>query len=137
MKKFKTLVAVLAVGLVFGASAATTNDRWESNTDYFGNKQVWHQGTVERSMYEFDQKMKDEMDHVKGAFASASAMNNIPLDFNKNISVGVGVGGYKNGSAVAVAFGAHPEDTDVTFKMSAALDNKSNTTVGAGVAYGW
>lgn len=119
--------------LVLSSGSIASDNNWISpNLNH-----TFHEGTVNESWNRYIKDVDGKMDQVKAGFASASAMNNVPLGFSKTISLGLGVGGYKSGSAVAVAFGAHPENTNVTLKMSGAFDNKSNSTLGAGFAYSW
>ncbi|ASZ76374.1 hypothetical protein [Proteus phage PM2] len=130
--KITLVVATLTALLSINAMASSDNN-WISPTP----DHTFHEGTVNESWNMYNKDIDNKMDKMKAGFASSAAMNNIPLDFSKTITIGLGVGGYKSGSAVAVGFGASPENSNVSFKMSGAFDSESNTTVGTGLAFSW
>ena len=71
---------------------------------------------------------------ARRGIASIAAVAGIPgLDSGKQFSVGVGLGGFKNESALAIGANVRFAD-DVTGKLAVGL-NGSNSTVSAGIGY--
>ncbi|WP_340616388.1 YadA C-terminal domain-containing protein [Xenorhabdus entomophaga] len=63
-------------------------------------------------------------------------MTNIPFSNTNRFSVGMGLGQYHDGSAVAV--GAQAKLTEnVNIKASTSWNNAEGTVLGAGIAVGW
>lgn len=108
------------------------DDNWISN-----NGHTYHEGTVVESLNNYYKDSNKMYDKFNSALAGSMAVSSIPIDYSKSFSVGVGVGGYKNGTALGISAGGGPLDAPIKFKVSASFDNSSNSSVGAGLSYGW
>lgn len=79
-------------------------------------------------------QITENTNEARRGIASIVAVAGIPgLDSGKQFSMGVGVGGFKNESAVAIGANVRFSD-DVTGKLAVGL-NGSNSTVSAGVGF--
>ncbi|WP_340617384.1 YadA C-terminal domain-containing protein, partial [Xenorhabdus entomophaga] len=68
--------------------------------------------------------------------ASVAAMSNIPYVNNSIFSFGVGLGQYKNGSAVALGMQRKLSDS-VNIRASTSWNNSDSAVFGAGISIGW
>ncbi|AKA61979.1 hypothetical protein Pm5461_114 [Proteus phage vB_PmiM_Pm5461] len=134
MKYIKCMILLSSL-LSFAAwsnFADYNDDKWISNGSH-----TYHDGTVTETMNRYISSSSPVYDKLYSAIAGTMAVTSIPIDYTKSFSIGVGVGGYKSGSALGVSVGGKPSDTNIIFKVNASFDNESNSSVGAGLSYGW
>ncbi|PHM45125.1 adhesin [Xenorhabdus mauleonii] len=83
-----------------------------------------------------DNKINRVGKRANAGIAGVAAMTNIPYSNSDRFSVGVGLGKYHDGSAVAV--GAQAKLTEnVNFRASTSWNNDEGAVMGAGIAVGW
>ena len=98
---------------------------------------------LEQSKQYTDQKnaeLRSEIRRVqseeRAGIASITALSAIPEIAGKTFDVGVGVGSFKNSSAVAIGVHYRPSDNNV-FKLGVATAENSDPVIGAGFSCGW
>ncbi|MBD2824564.1 YadA C-terminal domain-containing protein, partial [Xenorhabdus szentirmaii] len=83
-----------------------------------------------------DNKINQVGKRANAGIASVMAMSNIPYGNTGRFSVGVGVGQYNNGSAIAI--GAQAKMTEnINIRASTGWNNAENVALGAGIAVDW
>ncbi|MDX7986870.1 hypothetical protein FE392_05925 [Xenorhabdus sp. 12] len=83
-----------------------------------------------------DNKINRVGKRANAGIAGVAAMTNIPYSNTDRFSVGVGLGKYHDGSAIAV--GAQAKLTEhVNFRASTSWNNDEGAVMGAGIAIGW
>ena len=79
--------------------------------------------------------LKDQKSEYRSGIASIAAMANIPVVPGQTFSAGLGLGNFKNETAVAAGANWNVNQ-NVTTKLSFGIE-RSNVTVGTGVAFGF
>ncbi|PHM45126.1 adhesin [Xenorhabdus mauleonii] len=83
-----------------------------------------------------DDKIKRVEKRANAGIASVLAMSNIPYGNTGRFSLGVGLGQYNNGSAIAI--GAQAKVTEnINIRASTGWNNAENVALGASVAIDW
>ncbi|OTA18156.1 adhesin [Xenorhabdus beddingii] len=91
---------------------------------------------MRRSVRQLDSKINRVEKRANAGIASVAAMTNIPFSNINRFSVGVGLGQYRDGSAIAL--GAQAKLTEkVNVRASTSWNNSEGAVLGAGVAIGW
>lgn len=91
---------------------------------------------VNKAKHELYKYVDDQNSKVKAGIASVVAMSNIPYMTDKTVSVGIGTGFFKGENAGAL--GVRVKATEwANFQVSAGYDSQHDTTVGAGLAFGF
>ncbi|MBI6550330.1 YadA C-terminal domain-containing protein, partial [Xenorhabdus lircayensis] len=91
---------------------------------------------MRQSVRQLDSKINRVEKRANAGIASVAAMTNIPFSNANRFSVGVGLGQYNDGSAIAV--GAQAKLTEnVNVKASTSWNNAEGAVMGAGIAIGW
>ncbi|WP_241098658.1 MULTISPECIES: YadA C-terminal domain-containing protein [Providencia] len=85
---------------------------------------------------QLDSKIDKRAQEANAGIASVAAMSNIPYATNTRFSAGVGVGNYKNGSAIA-AGAQYQLKENINLRSSVSWNNSDAAVIGAGVAFGW
>lgn len=85
---------------------------------------------------QLDSKIDKRAQEANAGIASVAAMSNIPYATNTRFSAGVGVGNYKNGSAIA-AGAQYRLKENINLRSSVSWNNSDSAVIGAGVAFGW
>ncbi|WP_272672032.1 YadA C-terminal domain-containing protein [Providencia sp. PROV158] len=85
---------------------------------------------------QLDSKIDKRAQEANAGIASVAAMSNIPYAINTRFSAGVGVGNYKNGSAIA-AGAQYQLKENINLRSSVSWNNSDAAVIGAGVAFGW
>ncbi|MEY0069144.1 YadA C-terminal domain-containing protein [Providencia rettgeri] len=85
---------------------------------------------------QLDSKIDKRAQEANSGIASVAAMSNIPYATNTRFSAGVGVGNYKNGSAIA-AGAQYQLKENINLRSSVSWNNSDSSVIGAGVAFGW
>ncbi|MBG5928379.1 YadA-like family protein [Providencia rettgeri] len=85
---------------------------------------------------QLDSKIDKRTQEANSGIASVAAMSNIPYATNTRFSAGVGVGNYKNGSAIA-AGAQYRLKENINLRSSVSWNNSDSAVIGAGVAFGW
>uniref|UniRef100_UPI0028055D2D YadA C-terminal domain-containing protein n=1 Tax=Xenorhabdus bovienii TaxID=40576 RepID=UPI0028055D2D len=73
---------------------------------------------------------------ANAGIASVSAMSNIPYSNNAQFSFGLGLGQYRNGSAVALGVQRKLNES-VNIRASTSWNNSDSAVFGAGISIGW
>lgn len=74
--------------------------------------------------------------HVNAGIAGVTAIASIPYINSEIFSLGVGIGNYQNGKAVAVG-AQYKIANNASVRLNISWDNTDNTGIGTGVAIGW
>nr|ELR5069863.1 YadA-like family protein [Providencia rettgeri]ELR5221195.1 YadA-like family protein [Providencia rettgeri] len=85
---------------------------------------------------QLESKIDKRAQEANAGIASVAAMSNIPYATNTRFSAGVGVGNYKNGSAIA-AGAQYQLKENINLRSSVSWNNSDAAVIGAGVAFGW
>ncbi|OTA16949.1 adhesin [Xenorhabdus vietnamensis] len=91
---------------------------------------------MRQNVRQLDNKINRVEKRANAGIASVAAMTNIPFSNANRFSVGVGLGQYHDGSAIAV--GAQTKLTEnINIKASTSWNNSDGAVFGAGFAIGW
>lgn len=82
-----------------------------------------------------DDKVNKTADRANAGIASVAAMSNIPYINSSTFSIGLGVGNYRNGNAVAGGVQYHVNNR-VNLRASISWNNEDSAVVGGGIAVG-
>ncbi|MBD2782685.1 YadA-like family protein [Xenorhabdus sp. 42] len=112
----------------------------DNKADALRDESVARVGELKAEMYQGFNKLDNKINRVgkraNAGIAGVAAMTNIPYSNTDRFSVGVGLGKYHDGSAVAV--GAQAKLTEnVNIRASTSWNNDEGAVMGAGVAIGW
>lgn len=98
---------------------------------------------LEQSKQYADQKtaeLRSEISNVRNeeraGIASITALSAVPTLSGKTFDVGIGMGNFKNSTAVAIGMHYQLSDNNA-FKLGIATSNSAAPVVGAGFSYGW
>ena len=98
---------------------------------------------IDRSRQYTDQKVaelrseiSDVRNEERAGIASITALSAVPALAGKTFDVGVGMGNFKNSTAVAIGMHYQPSSNNV-FSLGVATSNSTAPVVGAGFSYGW
>lgn len=98
---------------------------------------------LEQSKQYADQKtaeLRSEISNVRdeerAGIASIAALSAVPTLSGKTFDVGIGMGNFKNSTAVAIGMHYQLSDNNA-FKLGIATSNSAAPVVGAGFSYGW
>ncbi|WP_414500020.1 MULTISPECIES: YadA-like family protein [unclassified Zymobacter] len=98
---------------------------------------------IDRSRQYTDQKVaelrseiSDVRNEERAGIASITALSAVPTLAGKTFDVGVGMGNFKNSTAVAIGMHYQPSSNNV-FSLGVATSNSTAPVVGAGFSYGW
>lgn len=98
---------------------------------------------LEQSKQYADQKtaeLRSEISNVRdeerAGIASITALSAVPTLSGKTFDVGIGMGNFKNSTAVAIGMHYQLSDNNA-FKLGIATSNSAAPVVGAGFSYGW
>ncbi|AOM41479.1 YadA-like family protein [Xenorhabdus hominickii] len=91
---------------------------------------------MRQSVHKLDNKINRVEKRANAGIASVAAMTNIPYSNANRFSVGVGLGQYRDGSAIAVGTQAKVTE-NVNVRASTSWNNSDGAVFGAGVAIGW
>ncbi|WP_349335151.1 YadA C-terminal domain-containing protein [Escherichia albertii] len=118
---------------VINKNIQTAKQESFSYTDYKFNQ---IEGQINSKFKQLDDKIEANAKKANAGIASVAAMSNIPYVNNQTFSAGVGVGNYRNGSAVAVGAQYNiNENTHV--RVSSSWNNTDGAVIGGGIAVGW
>lgn len=99
--------------------------------------------TLDQSKQYTDQKaaaLHGEINDVRGeeraGIASITALSSVPAVAGKTFDIGVGMGNFKDSSAVAIGMHYRPSDSNV-FRLGVAASNSASPVIGAGFSCGW
>lgn len=85
---------------------------------------------------ELHREIRSVRNEERAGIASVTALSAIPDIAGKTFDIGVGVGSFKNSSAVAIGAHYRPSDNS-TFKLGVATAENSDPVIGAGFSCGW
>ncbi|WP_285316349.1 YadA C-terminal domain-containing protein [Providencia rettgeri] len=91
---------------------------------------------LDHRVSQLESKIDKRAQEANAGIASVAAMSNIPYATNTRFSAGVGVGNYKNGSAIA-AGAQYQLKENINLRSSVSWNNSDAAVIGAGVAFGW
>ncbi|MDC9614644.1 YadA-like family protein [Xenorhabdus khoisanae] len=91
---------------------------------------------MRQNINRLDDKINRVGKRANAGIASVSAMTNIPYSYNQKVSVGIGLGQYRDGNAIAVGTQAKLTE-NVNIRASTSWNNSDGAVFGAGVAIGW
>ncbi|MCV1674725.1 YadA-like family protein, partial [Escherichia coli] len=118
---------------VINKNIQTAKQESFSYTDYKFNQ---IEGQINSKFKQLNDKIEANAKKANAGIASVAAMSNIPYVNNQTFSAGVGVGNYRNGSAVAVGAQYNiNENTHV--RVSSSWNNTDGAVIGGGIAVGW
>ncbi|CDL86954.1 YadA-like family protein [Xenorhabdus cabanillasii] len=83
-----------------------------------------------------DNKIDRIEKRANAGVASVAAMSNIPYSNNTGFSLGLGLGQYRNGSAVALGI-QDKLNENVSLRLSTSWNNSGSPVFGAGVGISW
>ncbi|MTC24739.1 hypothetical protein GKR64_17915 [Providencia sp. wls1938] len=85
---------------------------------------------------QMENKIHQTARDANAGIASVAAMTNIPYTTNTRFSVGLGLGNFKNGNAIA-AGAQYQVKQNLNLRSSISWNNSDRAVLGAGIAYGW
>ncbi|WP_244967779.1 YadA-like family protein [Xenorhabdus budapestensis] len=91
---------------------------------------------TDQKFNDFDNKIDRTEKRANAGVASVAAMSNIPYSNNTGFSLGLGLGQYRNGSAVALGI-QDKLNENVSLRLSTSWNNSGSPVFGAGVGISW
>ncbi|WP_052189649.1 MULTISPECIES: YadA-like family protein [Xenorhabdus] len=94
------------------------------------------QSYTDQKVNYLDNKIDRIEKRANAGVASVAAMTNIPYSNNTGFSLGLGLGQYRNGSAVALGI-QDKLNENVSLRLSTSWNNSGSPVFGAGVGISW
>ncbi|WP_340620428.1 YadA C-terminal domain-containing protein [Xenorhabdus siamensis] len=94
------------------------------------------QSYTDQKVNYLDNKIDRIEKRANAGVASVAAMSNIPYSNNTGFSLGLGLGQYRNGSAVALGI-QDKLNENVSLRLSTSWNNSGSPVFGAGVGISW
>ncbi|SFU36805.1 YadA-like family protein [Xenorhabdus koppenhoeferi] len=94
------------------------------------------QSYTDQKVNHLDNKVDRNEKRANAGIASVAAMSNIPYSNNTGFSLGLGLGQYRNGSAVALGI-QNKLNENVSLKLSTSWNSSGSPVFGAGVGISW
>lgn len=91
---------------------------------------------TDQKVAELRSEISDVRNEERAGIASITALSAVPALAGKTFDVGVGMGNFKNSTAVAIGMHYQPSSNNV-FSLGVATSNSTAPVVGAGFSYGW
>lgn len=138
----KNLIYAISIPLLlvsFSSVSKITDDRWVTK-DHELYSHTYHQGTVNESVSKATNSLSKSIDdnnkRANSGIAGVAALSAIPYSGDP-ISVGVGVGSYRNGNSVAVGFTGNIPDSSISTRVGVAFINDSSPVMSGGISMGF
>lgn len=139
MKKLTYVISIPLLLISFSSVSKITDDKWVTK-DHDLYTHTYHQGTVNESVSQaknsLSKSINDNNNRANSGIAGVAALSAIPYS-NEPLSVGVGVGSYRNGNAIAVGFSGSMPGTTIKTKVGVAFVNDSSPVVSGGFSMGF
>ncbi|MBD2816330.1 YadA-like family protein [Xenorhabdus sp. Flor] len=104
--------------------------------DYTDQRFGTLQSYTDQKVNYLDNKIDRIEKRANAGVASVAAMSNIPYSNNTGFSLGLGLGQYRNGSAVALGI-QDKLNENVSLRLSTSWNNSGSPVFGAGVGISW
>ncbi|PHM26116.1 YadA-like family protein [Xenorhabdus budapestensis] len=108
----------------------------KSANDYTDQQFNKLQSYTDQKVNYLDNKIDRIEKRANAGVASVAAMSNIPYSNNTGFSLGLGLGQYRNGSAVALGI-QDKLNENVSLRLSTSWNNSGSPVFGAGVGISW
>ncbi|MBC8943622.1 YadA-like family protein [Xenorhabdus indica] len=108
----------------------------KSANDYTDQRFDTLQSYTDQKVNYLDNKIDRIEKRANAGVASVAAMSNIPYSNNTGFSLGLGLGQYRNGSAVALGI-QDKLNENVSLRLSTSWNNSGSPVFGAGVGISW